>query len=441
MQEPELLAERQHHNTLYLLAAICTIFMTLVIAVQPLFLRNVLNLSFEYAGMVNANIQVVTEILDLFLIMYLGYLSDRFGRIPIATVGFLVAGFGAILAIYSLELGVLLGIGGISFYYIARIIMSFGTGAVWPQISTLAGDYTNYASRARFLSNTVFMMALGATLVYAILMQIPKYAGLTVVMVLTAVLALIGAWLTRNFMIDVAPKLREKGVPWARIKDLVMTEERIRLSFSAAFFARSDMVFIGLFLMMWFIYFADLVAVNQEEAAAHAGLLIGLTGFIVLISIPFWARFIEKHGRVITITAGMSLSGVGFLSMGFIVNPFDWAILVPIIFVAVGQAACLIAPQVLVIDHSPREIRGSVLGAFNVVGVIGIIFFVQIGGWLFDHVGPHAPFILIGAGNLILTAYALWVLRGLAKTNRDKGLDDDDLSDDDDDLLKETLNL
>ncbi|WP_084004847.1 magnetosome biogenesis transporter MamH [Magnetovibrio blakemorei] len=415
MKDPELLVERRHHNTLYLLAAVCTIFMTLAVAVQPLFLRNVLNLSFEYAGLINANIQVVTEILDLGLIMYLGYLSDRFGRVPIATVGFVVAAFGALLAVYSAELGILLGVGGIAFYYFSRIIMSLGTGAVWPQISTIAGDYTDYASRPRFLANTVFMMALGATLVYAVLMQIPKHSGLSSVMVMTAVVALIGAWLTRHFMIDVAPKLREKGVPWRRIQQLVMKEERVRLSFAAAFFARSDMVFIGLFLMMWFIYFADLVAINQEEAAAHAGLLIGLTGFTILISIPFWAKFIEKRGRVMTISLGMMLSGIGFLLMGFIVNPFEWAILVPIALIATGQAACLIAPQVLVIDYSPREIRGSVLGAFNVVGVLGIIFFVQVGGWLFDSVGPHAPFLLIGTGNLILTCYALWVLRGTIK--------------------------
>lgn len=429
MGKPELLVERQHFNTLYLLSAICTIFMTLAIAVQPLFLRNVLGLSFENAGIVNANIQVVTEVLDLGLIMYLGYLSDRFGRIPIAVVGFLVAAFGAVLATFSLELGTLLGVGGIAFYYLSRIIMSLGTGAVWPQLSTMAGDFTNYESRPKLLAKTVFMMALGATLVYAVLMQIPKHSGLVVVMLLTAAVALIGAWLTRNFMIDVAPKLKESGVPWGRIRDLLAKDERVRLSFASAFFARSDMVFIGLFVMMWYIYFADLVGVTQEEAAAQAGLLIGLTCFIVLVSIPFWGRLIERYGRVASIAIGMSLSGLGFVAMGFIVNPFEWTILFPISLIAVGQAGCLIAPQVLVLDLSPKEIRGSVLGAFNVVGIIGIIFFVQVGGWLFDHIGPHAPFVLIGVGNILLTCYALWVLRGTLKSPHQQDITADEFGD------------
>ncbi len=415
MSASERPIEDRHRNALYLLAAVCTVFMTLAVAVQPLFLRNVLNVSFEYAGVVNANVQVVTEVLDLALILYLGYLSDRFGRVPIAVIGFLVAAGGALLAPLSLQLGALLGVGGMAFYYMTRIVMSLGTGAVWPQISTLAGDFTSFENRPRLMANTAFMMALGATLVYAVLMQIPRHAGITAVMLLTAVVALAGAWLARKCLIDVAPRLKERDIPWKRVRDLVAGDERLRLSFAAAFFARGDMIFVGLFVMLWFVYFADIVGIGQEEAAAHAGGLIGLAGFIVLASIPVWGRIIERFGRVPAIVTGMALSGIGFALMGFVVNPFDWFIYLPIVLVATGQAGCLVAPQVLTIDLTPKEIRGSVLGAFNVVGGVGIIFFVQVGGALFDSVGPHAPFVFIGMGNLLLTCYALWVWRGGVK--------------------------
>jgi MFS family permease len=407
--------EERHRNSLYLIAAVCTIFMTLAVAVQPLFLRNVIGVSFEYAGVINANIQVVTEILDLVLILYLGYLSDRYGRVPIATFGFLVAAAGALMAPFSLEAGAVLGVGGLVFYYFSRIIMSLGTGAVWPQLSTLAGDFTGYRNRPRLIANTAFMMALGATLVYAVLMQIPRHAGIAIVMLLTVFVALVGAWLAKNCLIDVAPKLKSDGVPWKRVRKMIVSDERLRLSFAAAFFARSDMVFVGLFLMLWFVYFSDLVAIDHEQAAGYAGILIGLVGFVVLLSIPIWGRFIERCGRVSAIALGMALSGLGFVLMGFVVNPFDWFIALPLTLVAIGQAGCLVAPQVLVFDLTPKEIRGSVLGAYYMVGGIGIVFFVQIGGWLFDTVGPHAPFVFIGMANLILTCYALWVLRGNLK--------------------------
>ena len=146
--------ERENQNALYLLSAICMVFMTLVVAIQPLFLRNVLDVSFQNAGLINANIQVVTEFLDLALILFLGYLSDRYGRVPIATMGFLVAAVGALMAPFSLQLGMFLGIGGLAFYYLMRVVMSFGTSAVWPQISTLAGDFTSYGNRPRIMANT-----------------------------------------------------------------------------------------------------------------------------------------------------------------------------------------------------------------------------------------------------------------------------------------------
>jgi MFS family permease len=403
--------EDNHWNTVYLLSALCTIFMTLAIAVQPLYLRNVLGIGFERAGSINASVQVVTEVLDLVLIGYLGYLSDRFGRIPIMVVGFLVAAVGAALATFSLELGALLGIGGLGFYYLMRITMSLGTGAVWPQLSTLAGDFTTYGNRARMMSNTAFMMALGATIVYAVLMQIPQHAGLVLVMLLPALIAVAGAWLCRRCLIDVAPRLKDRKIPWRRVRDLIRDEPRLRLAFATAFFARSDMVFIGLFIMLWFIYFADLVGLGQAEAAGHAGKLIGLAGAVVLFSIPLWGRFIERFDRLAAIVVGMALSGLGFLLFGFIVDPFGWSIVVPVVLVAVGQAGCLVAPQVLTLDLTPKEIRGSVFGLFNLTGGVGIVIFIQIGGYLFDSVGPHAPFLLIGVSNLFIMAYALWVLR------------------------------
>ena len=416
----ETAIEERHWNALYLLSAVAMIFMTLAVAVQPFFLRNVLHIAFENAGAINANVQVVTEVLDLVLIGYLGYLSDRHGRVPIVVIGFLTAAAGAILSPFSLELGAAVGVGGLAFYYFTRAIMSLGTGAVWPLLSTLAGDFTRFDNRARYMANTAFMMAFGATLVYAILMQIPQYAGVTVVMILTVVVALIGALLARKCLIDVAPRLRDRKIPWRRVRDLIAQEPRMRLTFVSAFFARSDMVFIGLFVMLWFVYFADLVGIDQEEAAAHGGRLIGLAGFVVLLSIPVWGRLIERHGRITAIALGMAMSGLGFIAMGFVVNPFGWLIILPTALIAAGQAGCLVAPQVLTIDLTPKEIRGSMLGAFNLVGGIGIIFFVQTGGFLFDAVGPHAPFVFIGIGNVLVMSYALWVLRAEAGLLREE---------------------
>ncbi len=61
---------------------------------------------------------------------------------------------------------------------------------------------------------------------------------------------------------------------------------------------------------------------------------------------PFWGYFIQRYGRMVAIACGLFLSGVGFVSMAFVVNPYDWGIYIPAFFMAVGQAGTLIAPQV-----------------------------------------------------------------------------------------------
>jgi len=408
---PHRAVGENHLNSLYLAAALSMIFMTLIIAVQPLYLRDVLGLTRENAGFINANIQVVTEIVDLLIIGYLGFLSDRYGRVPIIVFGFLLAGFSALLVPFSYAIGIWLGIGGLAFFYLVRISMSLGTAAIWPQILTLAADFSDIRNRPRLIANAGFMLAFGATLSYAILAQIPQHAGTTAALLLGAVIAFSGAWIARNLVIDVAKKLKEKKIPFRQMMDLLKREKGLRFTFLSAFSSRNDMVIIGLFLMIWFIYFADLLGVGHAEAAGRAGLVIGLIGLSALVSIPAWGTVIEKYGRVPAIIMGLSISGIGFVSFGFIVNPFGWQILIPAVLVGLGQAGCLLAPQTLTIDLAPEKIRGSVLGAFNTVGCIGIIFFLQTGGILFDWIGPPAPFLFTGMANLLVMVYGISVLK------------------------------
>jgi DHA1 family tetracycline resistance protein-like MFS transporter len=170
------------------------------------------------------------------------------------------------------------------------------------------------------------------------------------------------------------------------------------------------MVITALFLMLWCVYFAEQAGVTREEAAAHGGLMIGLAGVVVMLSLPFWKAFIEHYGRIPAITASVALSGLGFILMGLVVNPFDWFVVLPVTVTAAGQAGCFVTPSILAVDVTPPDIRGSLLGAFNVVGGMGQVFFIQIGGILFDAMGPASPFVFVGLANLIVMAYAISVM-------------------------------
>ncbi|MBF0213556.1 MAG: MFS transporter [Magnetococcales bacterium] len=417
-----------HHNALYLIVAIVMIFLTMVLALQPLYLSRVLGLARENAGFVNANIQAITELVDLLFVGYLGYISDRIGRIPLIVYGFLLAGITALVAPFDREIGAMLGLNALVIFYVVRVLMSLGGTLIWPQIATLTGDYTRQDDRPLLLANVGFMMAFGVTIVYAVFMQLPEQIGVTMTMWLAALFALTGAWLARKLLVEmVQPKMVDRSFPFRDVWALVKREQGLRLSFLSAFTARNDMVLVGLFLMTWFIYFADLLDnTSHEQAASRAGLVIGLLGFVVLVSIPIWGRVTARTGRIPAIVIGLLISGIGFASMGLILNPFSWWIFLPVAIIGVGQAGCVLVPQTLALDLAPEEIRGSVLGVFNTVGCFGVIFFLQVGGILFDWLGPTVPFMFMGIVNLALFGYALSVMKVVQK--KPKVREDLDLS-------------
>ncbi len=408
--------ESHHRNTLYLLAALCMIFMTMILALQPIFLRSVLGVGLEDAGKINSSIQVLTEILDLLIVGYLGYLSDRIGRVKVVVYGFIVAGLASLIIPFSLEVGLWFGVGGLAIFYLMRGFMSLGTTGVWPQLTAITGDFTSEEDRPALTANTAFMMAFGATLVYGIFMQIPRYSGLIPAMLLIPLVAFFGAWLASHYLIDAGERFDGERLPWRDVTALLKQDKRLRLTFMSAFTARYDMVLIGLFMMLWFVYFADVVGMDMKEAVSRGGILIGVIGLIILVSIPIWGWIIQRYGRMNAIVLGMAFSGAGFISMAFVFNPYDWGIYIPATLVAIGQAGTLLAPQILTIDIAPPSIRGLVLGGFNLVGGIGMIFFVEVGGLLFDWIGPYAPFVFTGVGDLFIMIYGLWVIRSSNKS-------------------------
>jgi MFS transporter, DHA1 family, tetracycline resistance protein len=407
---PRQPVEQHHRNALYLLSALCLILMTLATGTQTLFLHSALDLSAANAGAINANIMALCEVLELVVAGIVGYLSDRVGRKRIMVQGFLLAGVGAVMAPFSTVIAGLFGGGGLAFYYVSRLLLAAGVGAVCPQLFAIGGDFTDHSDRLQLMTNEAFMMTLGETLVYGVLMQIPRSGGVILTMLLIAVAAFAGAQLAQTSMIDVGPRLREPSVPWQRIHRLLKDDRRLRLSFATGSLARSDMAVTALFLMLWCVYFAKQAGVTSEEAAAQGGLMVGLAGVVVMVSIPFWRAFIEHYGRVSAIAASLALSGLGFLLIALVGNPFDWFVVVPVTVTAAGQAGCFVTPSILAVDIAPPDIRGSLLGAFNVVGDLGQAFCIQIGGILFDAMGPASPFLFVGLANLVAMAYAISVM-------------------------------
>lgn len=398
-------------NALYLLSATSALVGAVAVAIQPLLLDQVFGIPFEKEGEINADVQVVAEIIAILCVGFFSFKSDRVGRVPVIFYGFLLISIGAFLLPMSYEIGLSVGIGGLIAFYFARILITMGADTAQTLLLTLVGDASDFKSRPRLMSNATFMIVFGGTVLSAIMMQVAEIEnGILLITIGLAFIGLAGAWMSRLSLVDVSDRRDDNRHPLLQVWDLVMADPRMQLAFAAAFYTRMDLVVVSLFYSLWCISMADMVGETRLFATAHAAAMVGFLGAGVLLSIPLWRRFVENHSRIHAIGVSLSLASIGYVIIGLIENPYNWGVALPLFLIGVGHAGSTVTLEVLTVDVSPRKLLGSVLGTLYLIGSIGIIMLVQSGGYYFDAVGPRAPFILMGTGKLLVLLFASWLI-------------------------------
>ncbi|CAA7625247.1 magnetosome biogenesis transporter MamZ [Magnetospirillum sp. UT-4] len=400
-------------NTVYVLMSLGALVAALSIAMQPLLLDKIFGIAFEKEGAVNANIQVVAEIVAVVCVGWFGLLSDRVGRVRLVAVGFLIAAAGAGISLISLQVGLTFGAAGLALFYLTRVLLTVGADTVQLQLSTLVGDISSRGNRPRLMSRLVFMMMFGGTMLAAIVMQMADYpGGVFAIMCLPLLGGLAGFQLTRRILEETPPAVSDAASesPIRQVWETITKDPRMQLAVAAAFYTRADVILLSLFFSLWCISVSGMVGIGRTAATTHAAVMIGLLGGAVLVAVPLWRRFIERHSRVSAIGASLSLSAMGYIWLGMFANPFNWLVALPLIMVGIAHAGCFVTLQVLTVDIAPKPIRGAMVGAGYLVGALGTVMLVQSGGYYFDALGPRAPFILTGTGKLLVTLFAAWLL-------------------------------
>ena len=410
---------RLQWNTIYLLSCVGAMVAALTISIQPLLLDTVFGIAFEKEGAINADIQVFAEIASILGVGWVGLLSDRIGRTPIIKWGFIAICVGTLLSLFSLSIGLTVGTGALAMLYITRALISGGADAVQLELSTLVGDVSEFHNRPRLLTDVIFMMVFGGTVLSGIIMQVAeqKY-GIILIVAIPMIAGLLGYSMSRNNLYDIADKVTGSESSVRQVFKFVSRDPRMQLAFVATFYTRADVIVLSLFYTLWCISISDIVGVTRMFAATHAAVLIGILGACVLASIPIWKSVIEHQSRISAIGASLSMAGIGYLSLGLFANPFNWLIIMPMMLIGIGHAGCTVTLQVLTVDIAPRRILGAVLGMAYLTGGAGIIMLTQSGGYYFDAVGPKAPFVLMGTAKLLVTLFASWlILNGIDETS------------------------
>jgi MFS family permease len=391
-----------------LLAACLLIFPAVV---QPALLKEVIKIPDAQAGTINAGLQNIHYIATLLFIGMIGILSDRVGRRILAIVGFVVCGVSFILFGYTKDMSLILGItsvgGQVFVAYVLRLLVAMGLILCYPQFITLVADYTYERDRGKGMAWNGIMMGVGSIIVFGVLAQVARKTGLLSLFYMAGAMGFLGAIISRLWLKDRMPKEKPKTLSVREIYKVVAKSLALKASYVTTLVVRADMSITGTFLIVWMVYAAEKFDISPVKATAKGGIVMMVVGLLSFVAFPVVGVLLDRIGRVPVIIGGLIIGGVGFCLAGMAENPFSAGMYFFIALVSIGTAASVTGANTLCADASPKPLLGGILGGLNTMYPIGVLFFLQAGGFLFDKVGYGAPFVLKGVANL---ACGLWIL-------------------------------
>ena len=381
--------------------------------IQPLVFQG-LEVPPDQQGTLTANLGLLSDVIALGVMVIIGAVSDRTGRRVIVMVGFLLLIVG---------LGLYPRAEGIAQLYLFRGIVGLGMGVISTAMLTVIQDYPQDRSRGKYTGMNSVFSGLGVMVMAVGIMRLPEMfveGGATQnAAVINTFMICVGigifAALLARFGLSGAlpdPDHRTESV-FGGVSDAIAEARknpRLLLSFIAAFAARGDLAVAGTYFALWFMYIGTAQGIDSTEVATISGQYFGLLNLAIMVWAPIYGVIIDRVNRVTAVTLGLATASAGYFLMGSIDNPFNPAIIIPAcILLGMGETSAVVSCGSLVGQEAPPRIRGSVIGFYALCGSFGILSLSFISGLIFDAFSPNAPFIFMGAVNLVIVFIALYV--------------------------------
>jgi MFS family permease len=379
------------------------------------YLFAILGVPVERQGELASILVFLGEAIQIIFGGLIGALSDRHGRRMVLVGGLVLMGAGFVF--YPLagdELQLLL----------LRAFYSIGMTAATVMVSTSLAEYTQNATRGRWMGTAGVCNGLGVVTTAVLLSRLPQYlAGqgfsqedaLTLSFWVLAVYLLFLAGLARA---GLAPR---QGPPHGQQQSLIRQtleglrvareNPRIALAYATAFASRGDLVIITTFMTLWIVQAGIAAGMTPAEATGKAGRIFGLAQGVALIWSMAMGIILDRLPRLTGVVIAFSLACIGYVTLGQIDDPFGAWMIPAAMLAGIGEASAVVAAGVLIGQEAPAAARGVVIGTFGVAGSIGMVMLSGVGGQLFDSFGGGSPFVMMGVVNGMVAVLALTVRR------------------------------
>lgn len=365
-------------------------------------------------GTISGDLVIVTEIVQLLIFGTVGVLADRIGRRELFALGMLVMGIGYLLYPFADSVTELI---------VYRGVYAAGLGASTGMLQTITADYPQDRSRGKFVALGGVCNGVGVICVTVLFGRfVPPalvdagYDALTATKIVHVIVFAVCAISSVIYLLGLkkgTPVSHEEHLP---VRELILSgyaearrNPRIALAYASAFVARSDLVVLGTFTVLWGAVAGVEQGLDPAVASARGAGIFGITSLAALVWLAILGSFMDRYNRVSGAIFCMALAAIGYSAMWFVDDPLSPKSIPLFLLLGVGQISAFFGATTLISQEAPRVSRGAVVGAFNMCGAIGIFFASGLGGRLFDAVGPAAPFGLIGFFNAIVMLLAIVV--------------------------------
>ena len=402
--------QRSHFVSLYLVTFFIACLTVFASYIQPLYLKQVINIPEARAGAINAGLQNVSQVITLLLAGLIGIVSDRVGRRILAVCGFVLAGLFYIVFGYSREICLALGIlsagGQVAAIYCIKLFIGIGFILCYPQFITMVADYTFEADRGKGMALNGVMMSLGSFVIFGVLAQVAVRVELLFLFFVIGLLAALGAVISRAGLVDRMPEKKEVSPGYREVYGAVSKSLSLQVSYVTTLVSRADVVIIGTLIFVWTVYVAEDFGIDSTTAASKGAMVMLAMTFATLISFPVVGILLDRLGRLPVLIGSLLTGGTGYCLLAMTGNPFSPLLYVFACMIGIGFAGAVTGANTLASDAAPKHMLGGIMGGLTSMQPIGVLIFLQAGGFLFDRVGYWAPFALKGAADL---ACGLWI--------------------------------
>jgi MFS family permease len=154
-----------------------------------------------------------------------------------------------------------------------------------------------------------------------------------------------------------------------------------------------------MFSTFWILYLTSYVGTliedDEQVSKLYANLMLCSVTAGLCFS-PLVGIFTDKVSPRVTIPISFLLRATGICLFYFINDPrHAYAFIVGTLMV-IGTSSEQICSDAVLMRNADTQIRGVIYGTAVAFGFAGQLIFCLVGGWMFDNVGPKAPFYFVG---------------------------------------------